>query len=327
MPSSWLPTLSEQWRSLSSPLLIVTGRASVIALAVVAFIVVTGKVFFDPAAQALLPHLVGRKTDVLTRANGRLFAGETVGQSLVGPPLGGFIFSLAPSAPFVLDAISFSASAAFLARVPRQPVPQRQADQTVAGAIKEGFAYLLRSRELLLLSACTMAFNIGWNMAAATFVLYAKDSLRASDLTFGLLISASAIGGILAGWRSGPILRLTTIKGAAIGSLLVQAIGWITIVASGSVWIAGVGYALVGAAATLSTVAVVSARQQTVPDHLLGRVVSAFRLLGNGVGPLGAAAGGLIASAAGLHAPFIVASALLVGAGAVVAIPLFRTSH
>ena len=199
--------------------------------------------------------------------------------------------------------------------------------QTVTAAVKEGFAYLFKSRELVLLSAAVMAFNVGWNMAAATFVLYAKESLRVSDFTFGLLVAASAVGGILAGWTARSILRSTGIKGGALGSMLVQAVGWLTILASNSVWVAGVGYALVGAAATLSTVAVVSARQHAVPDHLLGRVVSAFRLMGNGVAPLGAAAGGLIASAFGLHAPFLVAVAVLVVSAVALAYPLLRTSE
>ena len=51
----------------------------------------------------------------------------------------------------------------------------------------------------------------------------------------------------------------------------------------------------------------VSLRQSLIPDELLGRVNSAYRLFGWGTMPLGAIAGGLIADAYGLRAPFLFA--------------------
>jgi hypothetical protein len=69
----------------------------------------------------------------------------------------------------------------------------------------------------------------------------------------------------------------------------------------------------------------VSERQQVVPEHLLGRVVSAFRLFGNGIAPLGSVAGGLIASAAGFRAPLVVAPVLLVVGMPALGVLLART--
>ena len=48
-----------------------------------------------------------------------------------------------------------------------------------------------------------------------------------------------------------------------------------------------------------------------MPDALLGRVTSAYRLIGLGSMPVGAAAGGLIARSYGLTAPFLVAGVML----------------
>jgi hypothetical protein len=70
-----------------------------------------------------------------------------------------------------------------------------------------------------------------------------------------------------------------------------------------SPWLAVPLFVVLGGATTLVTVAVVSERQAVVPDQLLGRVVSAFRLVGNGVAPLGSIVGGVIAASAGLRAP------------------------
>jgi hypothetical protein len=55
----------------------------------------------------------------------------------------------------------------------------------------------------------------------------------------------------------------------------------------------------------------VSWRQAVVPDRLLGRVNSAYRLLAWGGQPLGAALGGGVAAAAGLRAPYLLAGVVL----------------
>ena len=54
-------------------------------------------------------------------------------------------------------------------------------------------------------------------------------------------------------------------------------------------------------------VVTVSLRQRVVPGHLLGRVNSVYRMLGWGLMPFGALAGGFVAHAAGLRAPYLVA--------------------
>jgi MFS family permease len=54
-----------------------------------------------------------------------------------------------------------------------------------------------------------------------------------------------------------------------------------------------------------------SLRQQLIPDRLLGRVISAFRLFSYGSVPLGALFGGVVASRFGLPAPFLVAGVAL----------------
>ena len=68
--------------------------------------------------------------------------------------------------------------------------------------------------------------------------------------------------------------------------------------------------AVQGFSVTMWNVVTVSLRQRIVPGHLLGRVNSVYRMLGWGLMPLGALAGGFVAHAAGLRAPYIVAGLL-----------------
>ena len=76
-----------------------------------------------------------------------------------------------------------------------------------------------------------------------------------------------------------------------------------------------------GFSAAMWNVVTVSLRQRVVPGHLLGRVNSVYRMLGWGLMPLGALAGGFVAHAAGLRAPYVVAG-LLCGLATLVTLPL-----
>ncbi len=71
-------------------------------------------------------------------------------------------------------------------------------------------------------------------------------------------------------------------------------------------YIAGLILAANGFAITMWNVVTVSLRQRIVPSRLLGRVNSAYRMLGWGLMPLGALTGGFVAHAAGLRAPYLI---------------------
>jgi MFS family permease len=62
-----------------------------------------------------------------------------------------------------------------------------------------------------------------------------------------------------------------------------------------------------------------------VPSDLLGRVNSVYRMLGWGLMPVGALAGGFVAHAAGLRAPYVVAG-VLTGLALLAAFPLLLSA-
>jgi MFS family permease len=78
-----------------------------------------------------------------------------------------------------------------------------------------------------------------------------------------------------------------------------------------------------GFLATMWNVVTVTLRQRAVPNELLGRVNSAYRMIGWGLMPAGAVAGGLLAHVAGLRAPFVAAGTLC-GITTLAALPLLR---
>jgi len=291
--------------------LLLVDRVSVAVLVGAVFLVGVGGCFFDSAAQAVVPAVIGRDQDILTKANGRLWGFDTFGRSLAGPPLGAVAFSIGRAVPFALDALSFLVSAAFVSRLPPVRVEKTE-HPPVLRAVREGVRHLVTHPELRSLTLGMASYNVGYNIAFATLVLYAQDVLGLGATGYGLLVASAAVGAVAAGWLAPKVVRGRSVRAVYGVGLAAQATAWTLVVVTGNPWLAGV--ALVGLGAVSLTVTVVggAARQRLTPDRLLGRITSATRLVGLGAAALGALLGGLVADLAGLRAPFVVASAALV---------------
>lgn len=293
---------------------VLAGWASLPVLVVTVLVVGVAQCFFDSAAQAVIPALAGRDKDALAHVNGRYWSLDTVGRSLLGPPLGSGLFAVGRAVPFLLDALSFVASALLVRRLPAVAAASGP-HEGIGAAIRAGLKHLIKTRELLILALSMGAYNGAYNMAMATFVLYATSVLAVPTAVYGMLLAAAAVGGIFAGWWARPLTRRLSYRQTMTVAHLTQALSWVGIVLTANVWVTGVLFIVAGAGASLSSVAVGSARQALTPDGLLGRVVSAFRIFGLGAAGLGALAGGALAHLFGLNATFVASSSVLLLAG------------
>jgi hypothetical protein len=298
------------------------GVVSVPLLVATVLCIGVAQCFFDSAAQACIPAVIGRDKDALTHVNGRFWALDTVGRSLLGPPLGSASFALNRALPFGADAVSFFASALMVRQLPWMP-PADGPHEKIRVAIGNGLHHLIHTAELRVLAFSMGAFNFAYNASMAIFVLYTREVLQVPPAAYGALLAVGAVGGVVAGWRARPLTRSLTYRQIMSVACIAQGAAWAGIALSANVWVAGVLLAVSGAGSSLSSVAVGSARQAMTPDALLGRVVSAFRLFGLGAAGLGALVGGTVASAYGLTAS-LVASACILAIAAVLTWPFRR---
>jgi MFS family permease len=294
---------------------IVLGFASIPLLVLVIFLVGVGSSFFDPAAQAAIPQVVGRDARALSRANGKLWAIDTFGRGLVGPPLGAVLFGLAAALPFGVEAGTFAASAALLLGLPHDPRPVGGNATSLTGEIREGLGFLFHHTQLRALTIGMASYNLGFNIAFATLVLFVKASLNVSGAGYGLLVAVMALGGIAGGWIAPRIAdHLSAIAVYAV-ALLLQALAWLAVGLTQNLALTVGCLVLVGMASTTVSVVGGSARQILTPDHLLGRLMSVTRLFGIGAAAIGSLVGGAVASLWGLASPFIAATIVLGLAG------------
>ena len=311
--------------------LIVTRVAGIAVLAGAGFLLGCAEVVYSNAEQSALPALV--PADLLSRANGNQQVVLTIGETFVGPPLGSALFALRAALPFGLDAISFAGSAALLAGLPRtrQPRPQQSrpqqsrpqqpgSDQRMRAQIAEGVRWLARHRLLRTVALLLGASNFSSQMGQATLVLLATQTLHVGTRGYGLLWTAAAVGSVLGGLVNPAITR----RLGLLPSLTVAMAAFAAVDAGVGLApdfaVAAALMACNGFFVTMWNVVTVTLRQRIVPPELLGRVNSAYRMLGWGLMPLGALAGGFVAHAAGLRASYVVAG-LISGVALLAALP------
>ncbi len=289
--------------------LVLAGHMSLLLLVAVILLTGIAGCFFDASSQAVIPALTGRDKDALARVNGRYWSIDTVGRSLLGPPAGSVSFAASRFLPFAGDALSFLLSALCVSRLPAMPTTGTT--QPLTTAIREGLAYLKASPQLSELATTMAAYNFSYNVAMAPFVLYATGPLHIATSAYGILLAVGALGGVITGWRAATLTRRLSHRQTMTIATLLQGLAWLGIALVHQAVAVGLFLALVGVASTLISVAASSARAAATPDHLLGRVVSAFRIFGIGAAGLGALTGGLIAQHFGLHTPLWTAATLL----------------
>ncbi len=306
---------------------VLAGWASIWLLATAGFLLGVGQTLFDSAVLAIIPALVSRDRGRLERANGRLGAVMTAGQQLVGPPAGGVGFKVAAWLPFGADAVSFVASAALVATLRGRFAagqPTAGSPANLRAEIAEGLRFLLAHRVLRTLAGMVGAFALVYMAGVAILVLFAQQELGLGSVGFGLLLAALAVGGLpgnLLAAAVGQRLRAGTLL---IGGVLVEAVAWLAVGLAPTAWVAAAALAVVGLVGSIWDVAQLSLRQVLIPDRLLGRVISAFRLVGFGPAPVGALLGGVLGRTLGLRAPFVF-GAVVLAVMALLALPAVNT--
>jgi MFS family permease len=294
---------------------IVTDTLNLPVLYVAAAALGIGETLVDTALTSIVPALV--PSERLHWANGRLVAGQTVSNEFVGPPLAGALIGMAAAAATAVGAALYGLAMACLGLL-RGSFRSMPADEglPVASRATEGFRFLWSHRLLRRLTIFTAAMNLWWAAYFGLIALFAVDPgpMHLTPFGYGLLLIAMGAGG-LAGSLAVPWFRRSL---GARNTLLVDLIGTALLLGVPTVTTApaiiGISVAAAGVGTGLWVVVVASIRQRLSPDHLLGRVYSASRLISWGVLPLGAFLGGAAAEVVGIRTVF--------GAGAVTAIGL-----
>ena len=284
------------------------GWASLPLLYAVFFLLGTAETFADNASLAILPAIVPREG--LERANGRLFATHSAANEFIGPPLGSLLFALLAAVPLLGNAAWYLLAAALVLTLRGRFRPQRDGEETrqsLRSAIGEGLRWFWRHPLLRILGGWAGASNLCGAATTGTFVLVAQDRLGLSDATFGLVLAGGAFGGVAGGLVAERITARLGGGTTIFATNLLTGVAYLVIAATTIPLLVSAMFAAMSFAAMIGNVIMSALRQGVIPDALLGRVTSAYRLVALGALPLGALVGGTMARIFGLTAPYWVA--------------------
>lgn len=282
---------------------------------------------FDPAAQALVPAMVGRGPK-LAPANALLAVVSAVSR-LVGASFGGIVFAAWGLGVLVsIDAATYMASAASLFLLRWRPVAATElsrSDRSLRGAgveLIQGLRHLIANASLRGLLIVAMTFIAANGAFTALLVPYIRLQLHGEAAALGLLLAATGVG-FLAGAPIGPaLLRVAGLRITMTSSLLAAGIGFL-------LWFNTIRIELALTMAAVSSAAVIvffigrrTHMQALTPDPLVGRISAAFLTAEAAAMLAGTALGGGAAGFIGVTPTVLVAGGGLLASGVLAAILL-----
>ena len=281
----------------------------------------TGTAFFMPALTGLFPQIVSGER--LTQANALNGLTFSIG-AIIGPSGAGVIVATAsPGWAILADALSYVLSGCSLAALRLGPVTEATSD-SFYGQLRRGWREFWARTWLWAIVAAFSVANMA--MMAPYLVLGAvisKESLGGAT-AWGTILGAEGAGAVLGGVA---MLRLRFSRPlvAAALSLLVWPYPLLSLAYRAPVPVIVIGSFLGGAAFAIFDTQWQTTMQREVPREVLSRV-SAYDWFGSLVLlPLGYAIVGPVASVLGIHAVFIIGSAyLLVAVAVILFIPSVR---
>ncbi len=276
-------------------ILVATGEVRIWHVLILASLLGITNALDMPTRQAFVVEMVGRSDLPNAIAlNSSLFNMARI----IGPGIGGILIAWLGVAPlFLLNAISFIAVIIGLAMIDLKQLHTHVANlKAVKGgaiakprtleSLREGLVYSWRTPSILLIIAVLgviSLFGINFNVVLP---LFATEVLNVGAVGFGFISSAFGVGSLIAAlWLAWGNNK------PSISQLLVGATAFCIFEALFAIsqWyllslalIAAVGFAQIVLSALSNTTL-----QTVAPDHLRGRVMSAYMLVFAGTTPLG----------------------------------------
>jgi MFS family permease len=282
---------------------------------VMVFVLGIGASLAAPASFTLVPAMV--HPDEVTKANAWIETAKYAGW-VVGPIAAGLLSTtLGVRAALFADAISFIVVALAAASFSTRRVPEVEEGGRTKGAARAGFSFIRREPLVLLAVAVTSAIVVFAAMDNVAEVFFATDTLGSDGLGYGVIVTGWAVGMVVGANVLGSRLRPERLA----SSMLAAAV-WGGAAVAAAALIARYPAAVVlfvigGVANGLQNVAMRSLLHHRTPDHLRGRVYTAYAGLVTAMQMGATAMGGIAVGALGAREAILVGGLGSAVAGAI----------
>jgi predicted MFS family arabinose efflux permease len=181
-----------------------------------------------------------------------------------------------------------------------RPVERSHVRQDIA----DGLRWTWGNPAVRTLTLAIVSFNVTYGAAWSVLVLYADQRLDLGPVGFGLLSTATAVGGIAGTASYDWLERHASLATLMRVGLVLETLTHLALALTTTAWVAMVVMAVFGAHAFVWSTTSRTVRMRAVPLGLQGRVGSLYAMGVFGGILLGQLAGGLVARAWGVTGPF-----------------------
>lgn len=295
--------------------LVLTGRASLLVIALVAVVEAVGSAIVEIAEASAMPMIVPveQVADASARNSVR---GAAAG--LLGPPLGGLLFGIARALPFLVHALTFLLSFIGIALI-RRPMQKEVAERhrsPILRGLAEGFRFVFTQPFLRAQVFIAASFNVA--ILSATFCMVLAMRLHGiSPAEIGLAETILGIGGLTGGFVAGFLRRqlslLTLVRGICWGGV---ALLGLNVLLAGRM-ASAVPIALIFVLLPAINAVMVAYQVSITPNEIQGRVVAVRLTLAGGLATLGPVTVGFLVQSVSIEAAMIFSAAAMAVGGLV----------
>ncbi|WP_116209447.1 MFS transporter [Streptomyces olivoreticuli] len=272
----------------------------------------------------------------IVAANGRLEATNAIAY-IVGPALAGVVAGFfGPTAAVAINAGSFGISLVGLAFIRLRPTARPSADeagskadraQDLRSGFRVGAAFLWRTpvlRALTVLLTVTTFLSLGMT---DVFIYHLRHGLGQDERTVGYVLALAGLGTCVAAAATAGLRRSWGFGRCWLGSMSLCSVSVLVLGGTGQVPVAAVTICLYSFGMALAGICSMSLRQEVTPDHLLGRVTSAFWTIHGSLAPLGAALLTALVGRLGTRGPLTAVAVVFLAVVVVAAFTPIRQRH
>jgi MFS family permease len=292
------------------PIAVWLGYGGIGFLCVAVFAAGVLTVLYHLAEFSFVPAIVPRHQ--IVDANGKLTAAQSANE-IAGKGVGGVLVGVFTAPLAVLfDAFTYLVSAFNLSRISvEEPGPLVVERRSPMRDAAEGVGLTLRNRYVRPLLGEATTFNFFNEIFVLGLLLYAAREIGLGAAQIGLVFTAGGVGSFLGAWFGsnvtgrfgyGRVLLITLIIGntAPVAALLVDGSS------ATALTVLPTAFFIMGIGIGVANVHAVSLRQTAMPEQFRARMNAAYRLISWGAIPLGAAAGGVLASVLGARTAMVI---------------------
>ncbi|SRR5258706_2664760 len=287
----------------SIPLAAFLGHLSVPLIFVVLFVGGTLDVFFGVAQTAAVLNVVDKEqlSSALAQGDATLSIA-----SIIGPSLGGALYTISRTIPFLIDSLSYAVSVISLLFIKISFQKEKEeSEKKFIHEMKEGLVYLWKEpiiRFLAFITGGGAVAGIAQNLIA---LLLAKH-LGANAVQIGLIFSLGAIGGLLGTGVATKAQKLFPLRTTILTGRWIFAATFFAYFLAFHYLVLAIIFFVYACFSPIYGNALATYRISHVSDDLQGRVTSVYRLILYTGLAIGGALGGLLIQLTGLQVTLII---------------------